>query len=119
MGRLWAQLLILSLWTGWLPERKNDLSGRNSQMRPVIFTVLSLLIAAPANADVSSRDRKACFRAVAKQTHNHVFALPGTEAGEADETVYVGVGIQKAKWQCLIKRGIVVEVSSMVDEGAL
>lgn len=87
-------------------------------MRRTTSTALSLLIAALASADVSSRDRKACLRAVAKQSRNHFVTPPGTEAGEADETVYVGVGMQKAKKKCLVRGGIVVEVSSIVDEGA-
>jgi hypothetical protein len=53
------------------------------------------------------------------ETHNEIVTVIGATQSEAKETVYIGVGRQKAKWKCLVKRGIVAEVSSMVDEGAL
>lgn len=88
-------------------------------MQRIIITILSLTIAAPAIAGVLSRDREACMRAVTKATHNKIIAFLGTEEHEANATIYFGVGKQKAKWKCLVKRGVVAEVSSMVDEGAL
>lgn len=88
-------------------------------MRPIIISGLCLIIATPAIAGVSPRDRKACMRAVVKATRNIDVTILGAEESEANETVYTGVGKQKAKWKCLVKRGVVAEVSSMVDEGAL
>lgn len=88
-------------------------------MKRLPIAVLIMCCAAPAVAGVSPRDRKACLHAVMDETRNmHVIVL-GTEESEANETVYVGVGAQKAKWKCLVKHGIVAEVSSMVDDGAL
>ena len=88
-------------------------------MKRTILAALALLIAAPAMAGVSPRDRKACLRAVVKETRNKIVTVLGTEESEANETVYVGVGKQKARWKCLVKHGIVAEVTSQVDEGAL
>ena len=88
-------------------------------MRPIFIAAVSVVIAAPAIAGISSRDRKACLRAVRIETHNEVVTVIGATQSEAEESVFIGVGKQKAKWKCLVKRGIVAEVSSMVDEGAL
>lgn len=88
-------------------------------MKRITLAALALLLAAPAMAEVAPRDQKACLRAVVKETRNKIVTVLGTEESEANETVYVGVGKQKAKWKCLVKHGIVAEVSSMVDEGAL
>ena len=88
-------------------------------MKRILIALLSILIAAPALAGVSPRDRKACLRAVVKETRNKVVTVLATEESEANETVYVGVGKQKARWKCLVKHGIVAEVTSQVDEGAL
>lgn len=88
-------------------------------MKRITLAALALLLAAPAMAGVSPRDRKACLRAVVKETRNKTVTVLGTEESEANETVYVGVGKQKAKWKCLVKHGIVAEVTSQVDEGAL
>ena len=79
----------------------------------------SILLPVTVSAEVSARDRKACLHAVVQETHNKVVTVLGTEESEANETVYVGVGKQKARWKCLVKHGIVAEVSSQVDEGAL
>ena len=88
-------------------------------MKRITLAALALLLAAPALAGVSPRDRKACLRAVVKETRNKIVTVLGTEESEANETVYVGVGKQKARWKCLVKHGIVAEVTSQVDEGAL
>jgi hypothetical protein len=41
------------------------------------------------------------------------------EESEANTLVMVGVGPNKAPWKCLSKDGVVAEVMSMTDEGAL
>jgi hypothetical protein len=41
------------------------------------------------------------------------------ETSEANNLVVVGVGPNKAPWRCLVSRGVVAEVMSMTDEGAL
>lgn len=78
--------------------------------------------AAP-NADgsvggVPKSDQKACLKAVKRKTKNSVTLLDATSA-EANNTVIVGVGPDKAKWQCLVKNGKVGEIMSLTDEGAL
>ena len=80
--------------------------------------------AAP-NADgsvggVPKSDIKACRKAVKKKTNNKdVTALDATSS-EANNKVILGVGPDKAKWQCLVKNGKVSgEVMSLTDEGAL
>ena len=63
-------------------------------------------------------DEQACLNAVAAQTSNDVVTL-SVEESEANTLVMVGVGPNKAPWKCLSKDGIVAEVMSMTDEGAL
>jgi len=77
--------------------------------------------AAP-NADgsiggVPRSDQKACLKAVKRKTRNTVVVLTATSA-EANNNVTIGVGPDKAKWQCLVKKGRVAEVMSLTDEGA-
>ncbi|MFO1034858.1 MAG: hypothetical protein U1E15_12575 [Hyphomicrobiales bacterium] len=74
--------------------------------------------AAPA-AGTGSRDEKACLQAVTKTTNNSVVTVLSHDESEANNTFIIGVGPQKAKWQCLVKNGIVAEVMSLTDEGAL
>jgi hypothetical protein len=102
----------------FLPAQEYQLEW-SPKMRRIILPALCLIMATPAIAGLSPRDRKACVRAVVKATHNDIVTVLGAEESEANETVYIGVGKQKAKWKCLVKRGVVAEVSSMVDEGAL
>jgi hypothetical protein len=79
--------------------------------------------AAPAAPAASSRmpsqNEQACLQAVSLKTNNGDVVLLGSETSEANDTVYVGVGQQRAKWKCLVKRGKVAEVSSMTNEGGL
>ncbi|WP_069436920.1 hypothetical protein [Methyloceanibacter methanicus] len=72
---------------------------------------------APA-ADSSSKDEQACLKAVAAETQNTVATL-SVDPSEANTIVMVGVGPNKAPWKCLAKDGVVAEVMSMTDEGAL
>ncbi|GLI91708.1 hypothetical protein [Methylocystis echinoides] len=76
---------------------------------------------APARVadDVPARDKQACLRAVRKTTHNPKAAVLNAVSSEANNTVTVGVGPQKAPWRCLVKRGKVADVMSQTDEGAL
>ena len=50
--------------------------------------------------------------------HGADVVLLNTETSEANNTVIIGVGEQKAKWQCLVKNGKVAEVMSLTNEGA-
>jgi hypothetical protein len=66
-----------------------------------------------------AKDRQACLRAVKKTTHNAKMVILETKASEANTTVIVGVGPDKAPWRCLVKRGVVAEVMSQTNEGGL
>jgi hypothetical protein len=66
-----------------------------------------------------AKDRQACLRAVKKTTHNSKMVILETKASEANNTVIVGVGPDKAPWRCLVKRGVVAEVMSQTNEGGL
>jgi len=66
-----------------------------------------------------SKDEQACLQAVSIKTNNGDVTLLRTETSEANNLVVVGVGPTKAPWRCLVSRGVVAEVMSMTDEGAL
>jgi len=80
---------------------------------------------AAANADgsvggVPKSDIKACRKAVKKKTNTKDVTVLTATSAEANNTVILGVGPAKAKWQCLVKNGAVAgEVMSLTDEGAL
>jgi hypothetical protein len=85
--------------------------------------------AAPADDEASAmagapqatpgKDELACLRAVSTQTNNGEVVTLSVEESEANTLVMVGVGPNKAPWKCLSKDGVVAEVMSMTDEGAL
>jgi hypothetical protein len=76
--------------------------------------------ASPAGVDdVPARDKKACLRAVKAKTHNPKVTVLEALSSEANNTVTVGVGAQRAPWRCLVKRGRVADVMSLTNEGAL
>jgi hypothetical protein len=68
---------------------------------------------------VPARDKKACLRAVKAKTHNPKVTVLEAISSEANNTVTVGVGPQRAPWRCLVKRGHVADVMSLASEGAL
>lgn len=65
------------------------------------------------------KDQQACLAAVSNTTNNGEVVVLDTNSSEANNTVIVGVGKDKAKWKCLVKNGRVGEVMSLTDEGAL
>jgi len=65
------------------------------------------------------KDEQACLQAVSTQTNNGEVVTLSVEESEANTLVMVGVGPNKAPWKCLSKNGVVAEVMSMTDEGAL
>ncbi len=67
---------------------------------------------APA-AGTPSEDEQACLAATSRETNNGDVMLLSTETSEANNTVYIGVGPQRARWKCLVKNGKVAEVESM------
>ena len=64
-------------------------------------------------------DKTACLRAVKRQTNNPKLVVLSVETSEANNTVTIGVGPNRAPWRCLVKRGIVADVMSLTDEGKL
>ena len=66
-----------------------------------------------------SKDEQACLQAVSIKTNNGDVTVLRMETSEANNLVVVGVGPNKAPWRCLVSRGVVAEVMSMTDEGAL
>ena len=74
---------------------------------------------APVYDDVPLRDKNACVRAVQKTTNNRQAIVIGVVSSEANNTVTIGVGPQRAPWRCLVKRGVVADVMSQTDEGGL
>ena len=74
---------------------------------------------AAKSSDVPKKDRKACLAAVTDKTKNSAVEVLESRSAEANNTVIVGVGADKAKWQCLVKDGKVAGVMSLAGEGAL
>lgn len=74
---------------------------------------------AGASQATPSKDEQACLQAVSTQTNNGEVVTLSVEESEANTLVMVGVGPNKAPWKCLSKDGVVAEVMSMTDEGAL
>ncbi len=66
-----------------------------------------------------SKDEQACLQAVSQQTNNGDVTVLETNTSEANNTFIIGVGPDRARWQCLVKNGIVAGVMSLTDEGAL
>ena len=65
------------------------------------------------------KDQQACLAAVSNKANNGEVTVLDTNSSEANNTVIVGVGDQKARWQCLVKNGRVADVMSLTDEGGL
>jgi hypothetical protein len=70
-------------------------------------------------ADTPSKDEQACLQAVSTETNNGDVVTLSVETSEANTLVMVGVGPNRAPWKCLSSDGVVAEVMSMTDEGAL
>jgi hypothetical protein len=68
---------------------------------------------------VPKSDQKACLEAVSRKTNNKTVTVLDATSSEANNRVTVGVGKDKAKWQCLVKDGSVADVMSLTDEGGL
>ncbi|WP_421692772.1 hypothetical protein [Aestuariivirga sp.] len=68
---------------------------------------------------VPAKDSEACLAAVSRKTNNPDVKILDRTSSEANNTVVVGVGPDKAKWRCLVKNGSVADVMSLTDEGAM
>mgnify|MGYP001547400289 FL=1 len=73
----------------------------------------------PTKGGMPTKDEQACLQAVSIKTNNGDVTVLRTETSEANNLVVVGVGPNKAPWRCLVSGGVVAEVMSMTDEGAL
>ena len=72
-----------------------------------------------ASQAMPGKDEQACLQAVSTETNNGDVVTLSVEESEANTLVMVGVGPNRAPWKCLSKDGVVAEVMSMTDEGAL
>lgn len=69
---------------------------------------------------VPPASRSACLAAVSQTTNNGDVEIVEMIFSEANSQVTVGVGSDRAPWRCLVSNtGVVAEVMSMTDEGAL
>lgn len=68
---------------------------------------------------VPKTDIKACNKAVKRKTNNKQTTVLEASSSEANNQVIIGVGPDKAKWQCLVKNGRVADVMSLTNEGGL
>lgn len=78
--------------------------------------------AAPALMDdsVPQVARDACLREVRRTTNNPDLAILEMIYSEANSQLRIGVGADRAPWQCTVSnRGEVASVMSLSDEGAL
>jgi len=72
-----------------------------------------------AAQSAAGKDEQACLQAVSTETNNGDVVTLSVEESEANTLVMIGVGPNRAPWKCLSKDGVVAEVMSMTDEGAL
>jgi hypothetical protein len=71
-------------------------------------------------ASAPTAQEQACLAAVSNETNNGDVAVLSSEFSEANTSVMIGVGANRAPWRCLVSNdGVVAEVMSMTDEGAL
>lgn len=78
--------------------------------------------AAPALMDnsVPQVARDACLREIGRTTNNPDLAILEMLYSEANSQVKIGVGPNRAPWQCTVSnRGEIANVMSLTDEGAL
>jgi hypothetical protein len=76
-------------------------------------------VAPAASRRMPSTNEQACLAAVSRTTNNGDVILLDSATSEANDTVIVGVGPQRARWRCLAKDGKVAEVMSLTNEGRL
>ena len=72
------------------------------------------------SADMPAAAEQACLRDVTRETGNADVTLLGSEFSEAGTMVRVGVGPDRAPWQCIAYGdGTTAGIESLTDEGAL
>lgn len=101
-------------------------------MRPIhLIAVFPLGLAACVEGSVSTTSttttsraptlaEQACLRDVTETTNNPDVVLLGSEFSEAGTLVRVGVGPNRAPWECIgYADGSTAGITSLTDEGAL
>ncbi|MBT1154101.1 hypothetical protein J1C56_00685 [Aminobacter anthyllidis] len=64
--------------------------------------------------------RNACLREVARTTNTQQGVILDMLYSEANSQVTIGVGPERARWQCTVSNsGVVANVMSLTDEGKL
>ena len=73
-----------------------------------------------ASAAMPTAADQACLRAVTAETNNPDVTLLGSSFSEAGTEVIVGVGPDRARWQCIAySDGTTTRPMSLTDEGSL
>ena len=101
------------------PEAQTEAPAAESQPAPAQAETPAAPAGNQQAAGTPSKDEQACLQAVSTETNNGDVMTLSVEESEANTLVMVGVGPNRAPWKCLAKDGVVAEVSSMTDEGAL
>ena len=118
-----AKKLSASAWQANLGSTKIDIGQDGSKVYVSSQgTNVCEVTAGSSGENVASTpeaDQQACLKAVAKKTNNARVAVLDSSSSEANNSVIIGVGKDKAKWQCLVKNGRVADVMSLTDEGGL
>jgi len=71
-------------------------------------------------AQAPTAAEQACLASVSKQTNNGDVAVLSSEFSQAGTNVIVGVGPQRARWNCVAySDGSTAEIRSLTDEGKL
>lgn len=71
-------------------------------------------------SQMPSMQEQACLTAVARETNNGDVVLLGSDFSEAGTLVRVGLGPQRAPWQCIAySDGSTAGIQSLTDEGFL
>jgi hypothetical protein len=92
------------------------LAGCNTSNAPAPTVTTAPLM----DESVPPASRSACLAAVSRQTNNGDVQIIEMIFSEANSQVKVGVGPDRAPWRCLVSNdGVVQEVMSLTDEGAL
>jgi hypothetical protein len=110
----------------WRPQNGEGLLMKTTTMGFLAFALAGLAGCVETDTTTStapmrmagSADEAACLAAVAAQTNNTGVVLESITS-EANNMVTIGVGPAQAKWQCLVKNGVVAQTMSMTNEGTL
>lgn len=96
-----------------------DTSSRAPAPEPMPAPPMAAAPGEPAMRTGAPADEQACELAVTRETNNPDIMTLSSEFSEANTEVIIGVGPDRARWRCLVSKGVVAEVMSLTDEGAL